>query len=378
MTRRGWRVTLASGAWLLPIASPLVAQTEGTLNLGASVVEYEGFLSSRAVVFAPALRFDSPRLSLASQGSWTVFESGRGVIQGNAAAAWLAGSSGSWRLELSGAGGAASYDGDASGHLLAGARLHVFATNSGGWIGTNVGQSFGGPSGVPVEAVVAGWSVRNRLAMVGSATTTWQGRIRHLDLVGAIRWTGPRVELEARVGARPWAQDPDGGRTEAYGEITAVLPFGRWFAVSLGAGKFPSDPVRQIVGATYVNAGFRLRAFGRPARTVPVHTTSVLAGRRVPTEESGPPLELEGSAERRTLRVRATDATSVEVMGDFTDWLPVRLERVAPGMWEATLAVPAGIHRVNLRLNGGPWSAPGGARVERTEFGGVVGIVVVP
>jgi hypothetical protein len=231
---------------------------------------------------------------------------------------------------------------------------------------------------VPVEAVVAGWSVRNRLAMVGSATTTWRGQIRHLDLVGAIRWTGPRVELEARLGARPWAQDPEGARTEAYGEITAVLPLGRWFAVSLGAGKFPSDPVRQILGATYLNAGFRLRAFGRSARTVPVHTTNVLAGRRVPTEESGPPLELEGSADRRTIRVRAPDATSVEVMGDFTDWIPVRLERVAPAVWEVTLAVPAGIHRVNLRLNGGPWSAPGGTRVERTEFGGVVGIVVVP
>jgi len=111
---------------------------------------------------------------------------------------------------------------------------------------------------------------------------------------------------------------------------------------------------------------------------VPVHTTSVLGGRRVPTEESGPPLELEGSAERRTLRVRVPGATSVELMGDFTDWIPVQLAQVAPAVWEVTLAVPSGVHRVNLRLNGGPWSAPGGARLERTEFGGVVGIVVVP
>ena len=379
MTRRGWRVGLASGAWLLSIGSSLAAQTEGTLSLGASVVKYEGFLTSKAAVFAPTLRFDSPRLSFSSQGSWTVFESGRGVIQGNAAAAWLAGSRGSWRLELSGAAGASEYAGaHAAGLLLAGARLHVFATTSGGWIGANVGQSFGGPAGTPVEAVVAGWSVRNRLALVGSATATWQGQIRHLDLVAAMRWTGPGMELEARAGARPWAQDPEGAVSEAYGEITAVMPLSRWFAVSLGGGKYPTDPVRQILGATYLNAGVRLRAFGRPARSVPVHTTSVLGGRRVPTEESGPPLELEGSGERRTLRVRAPEATSVELMGDFTDWIPVQLAQVAPGVWEVTLAVPAGVHRVNLRLNSGPWSAPRGARLERTEFGGVVGIVVVP
>jgi hypothetical protein len=360
----------------------VAGQTEGTLGLGASIVEYDGFLASGAVVFAPALRFDSSRLSFAGQGSWTVFESGRGVIQGTAAAAWLAGSSGSWRLELSGSAGASEYAAESvTGHLLAGARLHVFATSTGGWIGVNLGQSFGGPSGVPVELVVAGWSVQNRVALVGSATTTMQGRLRQLDLVGAIRWTGPKIELEARAGARPWAQNPEsvsGGFTEAYGEITAVVPLSQRLAVSLGGGKYPSDPVRQVVGARYLSAGFRVRAFGRPARSVPVHTTGVLRGPLAPTEESGPQLEIVGSAERRTLRVRATDATSVELMGDFTDWVPVRLAQVAPALWEISLAVPAGVHRVNIRLNGGPWSAPGGARLERTEFGDVVGIVVVP
>ncbi len=382
MRPRGWRDGFAIAAWLLPIGSPVAGQTEGTLGVGASIVRYDGFLASGAVVFAPALRFDSPRLSFAGQGSWTVFESGRGVIQGTAAAAWLAGSSGSWRLELSGSAGASEYAAESvTGHLLAGARLHVFATSTGGWIGANLGQSFGGPSGLPVELVVAGWSVQNRVALVGSATTTLQGRLRHLDLVGAIRWTGPNIELEARAGARPWAQNPEsvsGAFTGAYGEITAVVSLSQRLAVSLGGGKYPSDPVRQTLGAAYLSAGFRLRAFGRPARSVPVHTTGVLGGRLVPTEESGPPLEIVGLAERRTLRVRAPDATSVELMGDFTDWVPVRLVLVAPAVWEIRLAVPAGVHRVNIRLNGGPWSAPRGARLERTEFGGAVGIVVVP
>jgi hypothetical protein len=255
-----------------------------------------------------------------------------------------------------------------AGHFLAGARLHVFATSTGGWIGVNAGQSFGGPNGTPVEVSVAGWSVKNRLALAGSATTTWLGRVRQLDLVGAARWTGLKLEVEARAGARPWAQDPErasGGLTEAYGEITAIVPLSRWLSLSLGGGKYPSDPVRRILGAAYLSAGFRLGALGKPALSVPLHTTGVLRGRLVPTEESGPPLEVTGSAERRTLRVRAPNATLVALMGDFTDWLPVRLTQVAPAVWEIELVVPAGVHRVNIRVDGGPWSAPGGVRAHR-------------
>ena len=349
-------------------------QVEGTLGLTGSIVEYDGFLASGAAVFTPALRFDSPRLVIAGQGSWTLFESGNGILQGAAAAAWLAGSRGSWRLELSGSAGGSEYAAEPGvGHVLAGGRLHLFGTSAGGWIGAHAGKSFGGPSGVPVELVMAGWSMKNRLAMVGTITTTRQGEARYLDLLGAVRWTGVKAELEARGGARV-----SDGSTGVYGEISAAVPLSPWLAISLGGGKYPSDPVRQILGARYVSAGVRLRAFGPPARSVPVHTTGVLRGRLVPTSESGPPLEIGGSAERRMLRVRAPGAISVELMGDFTDWVPVRLGQVMPGVWETQLPVPPGVHRVNVRLDGGPWSVPGGARLERTEFGGTVGIVVVP
>ncbi len=382
MRPRAWRAGLTIAAWLFPLGSPLTAQTEGTLGLGGTLVRYDGFLASGAAVFAPALRFDSPRLSFSGVGSWTVFESGRGVLTASAAAAWLAGSSGSWRLELSGSTGASGYAEEAAtGHLLAGARLHVFGTSTGGWIGVNAGGSFGGSGGAPVEVVIAGWSQRNRLALVGSVTTTWQGRVRHLDLVGAVRWTSPGIELEARAGARPWVQNPQAvsvARAEAFGEITAVVPLSQRLAISFGGGKSPSDPVRQVLGAAYLSAGLRWRAFGRQARSMPVHTTSVLRGRRVPSDERGPLLEIAGSAERRTLRVHAANSNSVELMADFTDWVAVRLVQVAPSVWEISLAVPAGVHRVNIRLDGGPWSAPGGTRLEQTEFGGAVGIVVVP
>jgi hypothetical protein len=64
-------------------------------------------------------------------------------------------------------------------------------------------------------------------------------------------------------------------------------------------------------------------------------------------------------------------------MGDFTDWAPVALVRVAPGVWEVELAIPAGVHRANIRINGGPWTARAGThRADRVR--GAVGLLVVP
>jgi len=383
MRPRGWRDGLALAAWLLGAAFPLIAQTEGSLGVGASVVRYDGFLTSSAFVFAPAVRFDSPRLSLAGLGSWTVFETGHGVIQGSAAGSWLAGSSGSWRLELSGSAGASQYAGRSSAaHVLGGARLHVFGAGitRGGWIGVNTGAS-GETSGAPVEVTMAGWAMRKRLALLGSATRTWLGRVGYVDLVGAMRWSGPHLELQVSVGARPWARDPVDERDVvaiAYGEISAAVPVNRWMALSLAGGRYPSDPVRHSLGAAYLSAGLRVRTARAAPPSVPLQTTGVLRGRPLPTEKDAPPLEVTGAEERRILRVRARDLASVEVMGDFTDWLPVKLARVAPDRWEIALVIPAGVHRVTIRHDGGPWSAPGGTRLERTEFGEEVGILVVP
>ena len=291
------------------------------------------------------------------------------------------GSGGRLRLELMGSGGMSQYAGrDPAAHVLGGARLHLFGGHSGGWAAVTTGAS--GESGaVPLEMAIAGWSARNRLSLVGTATTTVLGRVRYMDLVGAVRWARPRLELQASAGVRPWAPFPAneiGVVMAAYGEVNAAVTVTRWLAVSVSGGKYPADPVRHTLGASYASAGLRLRAAGKSASPVPLGAGGVLRGRLTPTEPNAPPLEVLGSGDRRTLRVHAAGATSIELMGDFTDWVPVPLLRVAAAVWEVDLAIPAGVHRVNLRINGGPWTAPGGSRIEQTEFGGAVGLLVVP
>jgi len=45
--------------------------------------------------------------------------------------------------------------------------------------------------------------------------------------------------------------------------------------------------------------------------------------------------------------------------------------------WRMAIAIAPGVHRVNLRVNDGPWSVPPGLTPVRDDFGGEVGLLVV-
>ncbi len=353
----------------------------GTLGVGGSVIRFDGFLTSSAATLSPAVRFDSPRLSLAGQGSWTVFESGNDVLQGTVGGAWLAGSARTWRLELSGSGGASRYATEpAAGHLLGGARFHLVGRRSGGWLGAGAGATFGDRAAGPVEVSLAGWTVTGQVALVGAATHTWLDGDRYLDLLGALRWTARGVEVEGRLGVRPWSESPERAGdpvTGVFGELTAQVPLGRRLTLSLGGGSYPSQPSRRVLGATYLSAGLRLRAFGRGAVADPLFDAGLRSRRGSVEEPASARLEIAPAGPGRRIRVQAPGARVVELMGDFTDWETVPLVEVAPGVWEVVLPISPGVHRLNLRVDGGSWLAPAGTRAEANEFGGVVGVVVV-
>jgi hypothetical protein len=42
------------------------------------------------------------------------------------------------------------------------------------------------------------------------------------------------------------------------------------------------------------------------------------------------------------------------------------------------LRIPSGVHRVNVRVDGGRWTAPAGTTRVTDEFGSEVGMVAVP
>jgi hypothetical protein len=371
-------------AWFSCFGSPAVGQTTGTLDVSASLVEYEGFLRSGAAVFSPAIRHDAPSFSLGGQGSWTLFESGNQILQATAAGAWLSAPRKRWRLELAGAAGASRYAQEpGTGHGLVRTRVHVFGESTGAWFGLTTGASFGDSVRVPAELAASAWSVKDRIALVGTIALTRLAHDRYIDILGMARWIRGPLELETRLGARPWAHNAGGlggAVTPVYGDVSVLLALGERISIALSGGTSPNDPARRLLSATYLSAGLRLRIAGTDdAAASPLAEATIAAAlARVSSSSTGEVrLEIAAAGELRALRVHAPGASSVELMGDFTDWQPVALTYTGAGAWEIRLPLTPGVHRVNIRVDGGAWSVPAGARREASEFGGVVGVIVV-
>jgi 1,4-alpha-glucan branching enzyme len=76
--------------------------------------------------------------------------------------------------------------------------------------------------------------------------------------------------------------------------------------------------------------------------------------------------------------LRIPGARTAEISGDFNQWTPVSLRETSDGVWEASVPIAPGTHRVNVRINGDRWTAPPGLPAVNDEFAGRVGIIIVP
>ena len=68
---------------------------------------------------------------------------------------------------------------------------------------------------------------------------------------------------------------------------------------------------------------------------------------------------------------------TVDVMGDFSDWSPLMLQRRGRDLWELSVPLSPGMHQINVRVDRGPWMAPPGMPTMRDSFGGEVGLISV-
>jgi hypothetical protein len=81
---------------------------------------------------------------------------------------------------------------------------------------------------------------------------------------------------------------------------------------------------------------------------------------------------------RYRIVVHLPDAMKVELASDFTGWKPFDMQRDAGDRWSAELLAPPGVHRISLRVDGGPWIAPPGLTAEDDGFGGSAAVFTVP
>jgi len=358
------------------------AQTTGTVDVGVSTVRYDGFLRSGAASLTPTLTWERPGGAVTARGTYLRFESGRRSLQGLVAASLFTPPSllpPRWRGELSLSAGGSSYANFASfWHATAEARLHFVAAGRGAWIGGTGGRTSYGRAARPVAVAGVGvWARRSWVTVALSATRSIVGDTAYSDVGSTLHASRGSVELDASLAARVSSRGAGHG---VYGEASTVLTLGERTALFVSGGRYPTDPVSGGVAGRYVSAGLRLRtALVRPRV------------RRDPQPLGRPPASGDGEAgfAARLELQPAFDGTfrvvlyalaraTVEVAGDFTDWQPVALRRAGEDTWECWLRIPSGIHRINVRIDGGRWTAPAGTTRASDEFGGEVGTVAVP
>jgi hypothetical protein len=383
VTSRCWEATAVAKILVMVAAPMLSAQGTGSVDFGASWVDYEGFLASGAFFVSPTLQYNAPTVSLGTAASYVVFESGNRILQALAAGAWRTRLRDRISAELSGSAGIATYavrngeDYPGYGHLLGRARLHLSGHTSGGWLGTAIGESYlGSGSATPVEIELGAWTAQHGIAATVLAKQTWIADSEYLDVVGTGQWHDDHVELDGSLGFRAWS---NGAGEGVYGELNIRVPIWKQIAAIISGGRYPSDPVRGVIAANYVSAGLRVTAFSSPT---PSPTSELLRELERPEPRPRPGEAritiVPATQGNQTITVEAPGAESVELTADFTDWEPVSLNESSGGRWELIIRVTPGVYRFNLRVNGGPWIAPIGVRAEDGEFGGRVGVLLVP
>jgi len=388
---------LLAGALLAPAASLRPARAQGapglsaTLDAGAAVVHYDGFLASGAASMTPALQFDAPLATLTARGTYLVFQSGNYSVQGLVAGSAFtpgAGPGGLLRGEMSGTIGMSGYQRSDEGithygHALGRARLHLMTADRGAYAGGSIGRTTLGHMPRPVASYGAGaWRRFRWVSADLSVTATRVGDTSFVDGELATRWTRGRWDVDASAGARALSE---GGGRGVFGEVIATYWLSSQVALVASGGRYPTDPARGSVAGRYAAVAIRVArrlspapvgglAYMRPYRLRGARAAG--AGVKRAGVELLPPADPARSG-ARGLRIRMPGASDVEMMGDFTDWRPVPLTRTGDDVWEIALPLAPGTYRFNVRADGGPWVVPPGVTAYADDFGGIVAVVVV-
>jgi hypothetical protein len=391
MSRR--LVTLTSLAIPAFVAGAARAQVVGTLGAGTGRVTYDDMPRLTVVSLTPAVLFEGERTTLSAAGSFTRFDGGIWSAQALAAGSRFTEARGPFRGELSAQLETNSHRGTLrTGQLMAQGRGHlVGAGDRGLWLGAGAGHVWRSPSGGALLRADAGaWAhlgdatvrlttthntVQTSTRMVTAApnmearvvdtrsSTVSQGTKRYLDTEAHISWSRARVALDAAAGQR---MIREGDRTNTWLLGGSVMLTERLALVgSTGASAF--DVAQGLPGGRY--ATIALRVTTRAGGALELRSRSRATARDMETwrEQDGTVL----------LVVHAPHARRVELMGDFTDWRPLVMQREADDHFATRIRLPAGSYRINVRVDGGTWTAPPGTTPVADEYNGASGLLVI-
>jgi hypothetical protein len=357
-------------------------RVETSLDIGAAALRYADTLSTGAATVTPHLLADWGSAVVEASGTYSQFTSGGGnSVQGTLSASRFIPTEHRFFLELGGfAGGSSHNDGTRTGEVLANGRIHVPRDNEELFLGVGGGRTWDGIAWRSVLLGEAGASIDmgSSNAVVTVSPTIVNDSIKYADTQASLSRKGKVVDLGLLLGFRSGDQLTTlSANVRAWASASAVVWMTPRIGLVLAGGNYPVDPTQGFPGGRFASLGIRLTQQRRPNAISIEPAPSV----SVPEVKAAPAVlrfvAQRGARDAVTIRVNAPGARTLEINGDFTNWIPVNLVPAGDGWWASTLPLKRGKYQMNLRVNGGDWTVPPGLLSMVDEFGGTVGLLVV-
>ena len=382
VVHRGW-------TWILPVmASMTIGATASAQRMGASIdagalnMQYADSIDSNALAITPAFWAESKQGAFGASGTFSQFTAGGWSAQGSADGSLFTRKIGLLLGELEGTGGGSTHnDGARTGQLLATLRAHIAADNRGAWIGGGAGSTWDGTAWRSIrQGEVAAWGRSgNASAFVTATPTVVDDSIKYTDAQLFASLTLPRIELDAIGGFRSGSRLPAfGGTAKSWGNVSVTGWIASRIALVASAGTYPVDLTQGFPGGRFASLSLRLGTRRNPPRAGTIN--NLVSSDGAPSRTRSGMTSFDSrvtSGGLREIRIQAPGVSSVELMGDFTNWKPVSLRDAGSGWWVAALPIKTGIHEMNVRVNGGEWVTPPGLPQKHDEFGSSVGVLVI-
>jgi hypothetical protein len=355
---------------------------ESRLDVGAVALRYADTLNASAATITPHVLADWGRGIAEASGTYSQFVSGGWSTQGALSASLFTPVARGFLAEVAAfAGGSSHKDGTRTGEVITNGRLHFVRTRGELLFGLGGGQTWGGGASRSLFLGEAG-ALMTLLEIDATFTISPAivgDSIKYSDAQLSISWARDRFDLGAVLGTRFGDQLTTlGANATSWASLNAVAWMTPHVALAASGGTYPIDPTQGFPGGRFVSLSIRL-ATGRSRQAQSPNAPQPQAESR-PSEESPSVTTftaVRSTPDSVTLRVNAPRAQLVEVSGDFTNWVPIRLEPSGGGSWAATLPITPGKYQMNLRIDGGKWIVPPGLLSMLDEFGGTVGLLVV-
>jgi hypothetical protein len=240
-----------------------------------------------------------------------------------------------------------------------------------GWRRVSIGATVGTGNTIPLVATDKPRSETVSLIQNG----TWDTVYTNTSSVAPTHWSSAAARMTWRAD-RWWA-------TALVGRV-AVVDHGSalWGGLQLGADMTRGASLLLGLGTTSrvaalaspeplrhnlsLGLGFNSSIFSRQASDAPkasVETRNAFAVANV-------------GVDRVRITIRSPLARTIEFASDCTGWKPLGMTQTHDG-WIVEVTAPRGLHRANIRVDGGRWIAPPGLASSDDDFAGEVGIFVV-